>query len=169
MQDILGGVRYNKALTITNMQLIITEIGFCESYRNIWSNMVICTCVRKPSGRIFYRYSTKGEVGRGLIAMMGKLGTLLCGMSIDVVELTFYLMSWPLVWCCRPLMVLLPLFIITASLRPRRTTTSTTKRLIVGPRKVSARMPPTTLSTSALMSHETTTIRLRKTTLGSID
>jgi len=94
MQDILGGVKYNKSFTITNMQLIITEIGFYVSYRNIWSNMVIHTCVRKPSGRIFYRCSTKGEVGRGLIAMMGKLGTLLCGMYIYIWQ------SWHFI-CCR--------------------------------------------------------------------
>jgi hypothetical protein len=98
MEDIMGGVRYNKSLTITNMQLIITEIGFCVCHiGNIWSNMVIRTYVRKPNGRIFNQCSIKGEVGRGLIAMMSKLGTQLCGMSIDVAELKFYMLSWPLV------------------------------------------------------------------------
>jgi len=170
MQDIMGDVRYNKSLTITNMQLIITEIGFCVCHTgNIWSNVMIRTCVRKLSGRIFCQCNTKEEVGWGLIAMMGKLRTLLCIMSINVAKLTFYLLSWPLVWCYRPLMVLLPLSTMIAGLWPRRTTISTMKRLTAKLRKIVVMITLATQSASAPMSHETSTIRPRKSTLGSID
>jgi hypothetical protein len=67
-------IGYNKSLTITNIQLIITEIRFCICHTgNVWSNMLIRTYVRKPSDKIFYQSITKGEVGRGLIPMMYKL------------------------------------------------------------------------------------------------
>jgi hypothetical protein len=42
------------------------------------------------------------------------------------------------------------------------------KKMTTGLRKVVARMPPAIPSSSTLMSRETTVIRPRKTTLGSI-
>jgi len=170
MQEIMWGIIDNKSLTITNMQLIITEIRFCVCLPlNVWSNMAIRTCVRKPSGRIFYWCSTKREVSRGVISMVNKLGTLLCGMAIDVAELAFYLLSWPLIRCYTMMWMLLSLSTMTVGLLPRGTTTSTMRELTTGLMKVVARMPPATPSSSTPMSHETTAIRPIKTTMGSID
>jgi len=100
--------------------------------------------------------------------MMNKLRALLCRMAIDVEELAFYLLPWPLIYCCTTVWMVLPLSIVAAGLLPRRTTTSTMKGLTVGLRKVAARMPPATPSSSTPMSHETTAVWPRKTTLGSI-
>jgi hypothetical protein len=53
MQNFISCIRYNKSLTITNIQLIITKIRFsmCRT-GNVWSNMLIRTCIREPSDRI---------------------------------------------------------------------------------------------------------------------
>jgi len=89
--------------------------------------------------------------------MMNKLGTLLCGMAIDVAELAFYLLLWPLI-CCTTVWMLLPLSTVTSGLLPRSTTTSTTKELTARLKKVVARMPSTTPSSYTPMSRETTAI-----------
>ena len=100
--------------------------------------------------------------------MMNKLRALLCRMAIDMAELAFNLLSWPLIYCCTTMWMVLPLSTVAAGLLPMRTTTSTMKGLTVGLRKVTARMLPATLSSSTPMSHETTVVWPRKTTLGSI-
>jgi len=64
----MGCIRYDKSLTITNMQLIITGIRFCKCHTgNIWSNVLICVGVRKPSDRICCGSVTKREVSPGVI------------------------------------------------------------------------------------------------------
>jgi hypothetical protein len=100
MQNIMSCIWYNKSLTITNIQLIITEIRFCICHAgNVWTNMLIRTYVRKPSDKIFYQSITKREVGRGLIPKMYKLWTLLCRVPKSAAKLASNLL-WSLVLPC---------------------------------------------------------------------
>jgi len=85
----MGCIRYDKSLTITNMQLIITGIRFCMCHTsNIWSNLLICVGVRKPSDRICCGRVTKREVSAGVITKVHKLGALLCGVPKCITKLT---------------------------------------------------------------------------------
>jgi len=100
MHNFMSCIRYNKPLTITNIQLIITKIRVCMCHTgNVWSNMLIRTCIGEPSNRIYCWSITKGEVGRGLIPMTHKLRALLCRV-FDVAA------SWHLICrdhlCCPP-------------------------------------------------------------------
>jgi len=127
MQNFMSCIRYNKSLTITNIQLIITKIRFsmCRT-SNVWSNMLIRTCIGEPSDRIWCWSITKREVGQGLIPMMNKLRALLCRVSDVAAKLASNLLR-PLVLPF--LFLLLPIVVVVPGVLPGRAPIVSTIRL----------------------------------------
>ena len=92
----VSNIRNNKALTITNMQIIITKIRFWTSHTSkIRRYMMICTCIKKPSKKSSCEGIIKCEIGIGLERMSGQLRTLLDSMPIFITELTLYIVTRP--------------------------------------------------------------------------
>ena len=80
-------IGYGKAITVTNMQMIITEIGcrFGQSCK-IRHNILVRTNVREPSRS---KNITNNKMGRRLLSFATKLSVLKGCMAEGEVELTF--------------------------------------------------------------------------------
>ena len=91
-------IRYNKSLTITNIQLIITKIRVCMCHTdNVWSNMLIHTCIGEPSDRFVVEASLKERLVEAWF--------LWCtSWEHCCAECPMLLQSWHLIcrghWCC---------------------------------------------------------------------
>ena len=86
---------YVKALTVTNMQIIITKIGCGIGQRSkIRCDVLICTSVREPSRS---RNIPNSKVSIGLLSAAAKLGTIGSCVTKTRAQLAAYmLLSRPL-------------------------------------------------------------------------
>jgi len=113
----MSNIGYGKALTITNMKMIITEIGcrFSQSCK-IRHNILVRTNVREPSRS---RNITNNKMGRRLLSIATKLSVLSGFMAEGEVELTLDVLLKRLVrrplWRTRWPFVLLPVALLSVS------------------------------------------------------
>jgi hypothetical protein len=91
----MSNIGYVKALTITNMQIIITKIGCRIGQRSkIRCDVLICASVREPSRS---RNIPNNKVSRGLLSAAVKLGTIGSCVTETRAQLAAYmLLSRPL-------------------------------------------------------------------------
>jgi hypothetical protein len=85
---------YGKILTVTNMQVIIINIG-CRIGQSckIRRNVLVRTSVLEPS---MSRSSTNNKIGRGLVTAAVKLRTLWgCVAEVEVEVTLDVLLKWP--------------------------------------------------------------------------
>ena len=88
----VSNIGNNKALTITNMKMIITKVTFWTHHTSkIWRYMLICTHIRKPCDKRRCRGIIKWEIDNGLERMISQLRALLGNVPIFITQLTFYI------------------------------------------------------------------------------